>query len=448
MSSEDVFEKLEQLVFDENKLVTYKSLSIVLNIHVNEAKQYLHDFYSKKLKEKQALYAKFIIAGFHQPSQTVKVMIDSDKNVENTKKLFSEVTSCHIYAVSRGNQIDECMLYTSDLPYLKNSDVPKLSGIKYLNLKFQPPVLNRVPVAANPNAKSNITKKEEKPKSNGVASMFQSKTTDTNKKVAKTPSKDKENGVASSIFSSTDNKKESPEKSKAEVSKPEAKVNKKTPPVSNKKSSKSPGQNSLLSMFSKQAEKNKESEKLPAREPPKPVKVESPRQVEFPAPKKDTKSQKNKPAKRSTSKRSKHTKGSDSDEELKPQKKKHKRIAVFEESDSESECEEEQDKAQRDMEEPLPKVAIIDEDEEDVIPPTPHQGRKRVWKTVTKTFEDEDGFFVTKREKQLVSESESDSEKPPKDSKTEKASKNEENIKNTLTTHKKQASLSSFFKQK
>lgn len=59
---------------------------------------------------------------------------------------------------------------------------------------------------------------------------------------------------------------------------------------------------------------------------------------------------------------------------------------------------EEKDKAQRSFflpEEPIETVDVTPVSDEEPIPPTPPvvKGKAKVWKTVQKTYEDEDGFF-------------------------------------------------------
>ncbi|KFM72812.1 hypothetical protein X975_00347, partial [Stegodyphus mimosarum] len=162
-------------------------------------------------------------------------------------------------------------------------------------------------------------------------------------------------------------------------------------------------------------------------------------------------SQKRKSSERKSNKVAKQKKDSDSEDEFQPKAKKHRRICTFEESESDSESEEAQDKALRNIHIPEDPTTVImqeSEDSEDPIPPTPPvipKGKSRILKTVKKTYQDDEGFFVTKTEKELVSASE-DEEDPL----TAKAKEliSEETVNRNHYINRKQASLISFFKQK
>ncbi|GIY94308.1 DNA polymerase delta subunit 3 [Caerostris extrusa] len=195
---------------------------------------------------------------------------------------------------------------------------------------------------------------------------------------------------------------------------------------------------SILSMLSKQAvmELSSKTEVICSKED------ENNDNVSPPKIKEEIKSSKiqNKKKTSQTKVKSCKQKRNDSDDDCQPRKKKHRRICTFDDSDSESESEEAKDKALRD----LCRRALDDDDSEEPIPPTPPvgKGKKKMWKSLPKTYKDEEGFLVTKQEKVLVSE---DDEDPLPNEK----SKDKETVnKSNQFTYRKQASLTSFFKQK
>merc|ERR1712083_217164 len=95
--------------------------------------------------------------------------------------------------------------------------------------------------------------------------------------------------------------------------------------------------------------------------------------------------------------------------------KKRKRIQVM--SDSEDEAGDDDDK-EDDMEEEAPPTSkLIESSEDDEIPPTPKQatrtskpGRRRVRRQVDKTYVDDQGFMVTKKEYESASETDDEPE--------------------------------------
>ncbi|GIY94309.1 DNA polymerase delta subunit 3 [Caerostris extrusa] len=99
MNHETCIEKLEQFVLDEYRIVTYKVLSRELNIHVNEAKQYLQEFLEKQKSENVSLNVMYFLAGVIENG--IKIFVVPEKDLEKTKNSLSEITSCHIYSISK-----------------------------------------------------------------------------------------------------------------------------------------------------------------------------------------------------------------------------------------------------------------------------------------------------------------------------------------------------------
>ncbi|XP_015755735.1 PREDICTED: DNA polymerase delta subunit 3-like [Acropora digitifera] len=116
--SELYLENLDEFVNDEDKIVTYKWLSRTLSVPANKAKHMLYAFVQKQrasnsLHELNITY--FIGGRCVADEDTVhKFFIIHEKDLEESKKTFSVVTSLHIYSVQRCKLKDSNSLYTVD----------------------------------------------------------------------------------------------------------------------------------------------------------------------------------------------------------------------------------------------------------------------------------------------------------------------------------------------
>ncbi|XP_054717693.1 DNA polymerase delta subunit 3-like [Uloborus diversus] len=341
------------------------------------------------------------------------------------------------------NSLDECALYTTDISYNRNAEeLEKYSAIKHPSVKIQAPTF-KVDFAKT-DAKNSGSKIQNTSLGNGNLNPVSQKVEDKiEKNVLSVESNEKvAGGSAASTSSNTKGK------------------------VTTDVPVKSVGKNNIMSMFSKQAEKNvlsmKKIDSPPsAKEETIIPKIETEEKslptISKKSNSQNTKSsQKRKSSERQLNKKSKHKRDSDSEEEMQPKKKKqHRRICTFEDSDSDSENEEMQDKAQRNVlnsPDEIFTAAVASDDSEESIPPTPpvHNAVKikgKVWKTVQKTYQDDDGFFVTKKEKELVTASEDSDEDPLKISNVKEVPAKKSPSK-TVHTAKKQASLTNYFNRK
>lgn len=102
---------------------------------------------------------------------------------------------------------------------------------------------------------------------------------------------------------------------------------------------------------------------------------------------------------------------------------------------------------------------MIESEDEDIVPSTPVNNddgpkcRRRKRKLVQKTFKDEDGFMVTKKEYESFSESEEEPDKtaehkPEKKTKTQPEPEAKKGgKKKVMAQQQKQSSIMSFFKK-
>jgi len=378
-------ENLEEWILEENKVVTYKYLSKSIKVHVNVAKQMLYNFVQEQIsKGNKNLGIVYLVSGFMKSEITenskLKVVLIKEKDLEIQIKTFDKVLTKHIYSVQSHEKISSTSVYATDMMSVRE-DINSCNTHNAIKNKAAVPRPSEVYV---PPTKKEVVKQEVKKETKVVPTI-------ENKK--KSPAK-----------KSPPSKKEDTKKSSATVKK---------------------GGNSIASMFAKQSAAAaskppviKPKEELASKTSPGKENMENARLEEQKkdgsgekkavvntSVKNETKTAKNN--KKSTGKAGKKSESSN----------KRKRIQVESDSD-ESENEEDNDEAaaESDTEGP-PRARIIESDEEtEEIPSTPQpapngngHGRRKVRKEVDKTYIDEKGFMVTKKE--YVYESED--EEPP-----------------------------------
>ncbi|KAH9490268.1 DNA polymerase delta subunit 3 [Bulinus truncatus] len=459
-------ENIEEYVNDDNKIVTIRWLSLTLNIHINEAKRALTKFVTEHRGKKSDgdFNATYFIAGLGKSKSgdpMHKCIVVPDIHLEEVKKSFSIITSCHIYSVQKTRLKDYTSLYMTDFDIIREhvDRSQSFSSIKCPWVEKKPKVEY---------IKSYARSSDDKPAAVPPAS--------TSVPAAKANAKKSEpKGSIATMFASTGKKNVSEEKS-APV-KEEVVVN---PP--NKASRPEAKKGSVLAMFNKQTNNRDDVKK--------------------------TEVKNNSTSKESvtvTSNKTGDTNGgkvsnkrSLKSEKYEPKKKQRRRIKtdLFDSSDEDNNESEKESEDEVDVVENLPVSddeiidnsvenikevhevssekdtpaeeddngsAIISENKVVTVGPRGEK-RKRTKKVVTKTFVDEEGFIVTSKEKEWESEtddSESENSKteekktdvaaPPqlKSSaaiKTEPKSK-EVPKKNISPRKGKQTSLMSFFKK-
>ncbi|KAG9299720.1 hypothetical protein G9A89_013080 [Geosiphon pyriformis] len=98
MSSTGYLEVLNTLVFDENRVVTFKFLSRRLGVDVNLAKQILFEFTNAKSFPGQSIHSIFCICGISQDDQKLVTLVPQEE-LEAFKSTFKVLTSVHVYSV-------------------------------------------------------------------------------------------------------------------------------------------------------------------------------------------------------------------------------------------------------------------------------------------------------------------------------------------------------------
>ncbi|XP_053564731.1 DNA polymerase delta subunit 3 [Bombina bombina] len=118
-------ENIDELVTDQNKIVTYKWLSHNLGVHVNQAKQMLYDYVTRKRKENISaqVHVTYLVTGeFIQNGYPFhKVAVVKEERLEATKARLKLVANVHVYSVQKATLKDSGPLFNTDYDVLKNN---------------------------------------------------------------------------------------------------------------------------------------------------------------------------------------------------------------------------------------------------------------------------------------------------------------------------------------
>ncbi|CAH1244921.1 POLD3 [Branchiostoma lanceolatum] len=126
-------DNLDEFVHDEGKVITYKSLSHTLSVHVNQAKQMLFSFVEKSRKEKKPVHVTYLVNGRQKTEDgtVCKICVAKDDNLEAVKSSLETVSSVHVYSVQKADLKDSNPLYMSDYDINKNIQLSaSLSAVK------------------------------------------------------------------------------------------------------------------------------------------------------------------------------------------------------------------------------------------------------------------------------------------------------------------------------
>uniref|UniRef100_A0A8C2B4T0 DNA polymerase delta subunit 3 n=1 Tax=Cyprinus carpio TaxID=7962 RepID=A0A8C2B4T0_CYPCA len=452
-------DNIDEFVNDQNKIVTYKWLSLTLGVHVNTAKQMLYHYLQQKRNESSGtpLHATYLVSGkcVENGSTYHKVSVVREDKLDAVKAKMDVTISVHVYSVQRAELKDSSPLYSTDYDAVKENlkNCNKYSAIRC--------------AAAVPLSSSELQRAQETalvpPVEKEISKPgFNENTSATSKPSAKQPA-----GIMGMFASKNASKSQESSKEVKTEQKEDSSL------VETSKSKTASKANPMSNFFGKSAQK-KADEK-----PNKSIKEEmdssSTASATASLKQSQTSSKSETDVKEEQSKVSKALKV-----ESKDTRNKTKRPEVV---DSDDEKMESQQKKRRRIKKPQP-----DSSDEEVVPDSPpvpnvhtpspkkqvkrepvsHQEessevkrRKRRRVLRSNTFVDEDGAFVT--EKGYVSESYSESEEEPesnsqaKDSSSLKQSfgkreeeKKEKSQKKTSAAKKptKQPSIMGFFQKK
>ncbi|KAI5096554.1 DNA polymerase delta subunit 3 [Silurus meridionalis] len=118
-------ENIDEYVNDQNKIVSYKWLSLTLGVHVNTAKQMLYHYLEQRRKERSGntLYATYLVSGkcMEKGSMCHKVSVVREDKLEDVKSKLDVTISVHVYSVQKAELKDSAPLYSTDYDAMKEN---------------------------------------------------------------------------------------------------------------------------------------------------------------------------------------------------------------------------------------------------------------------------------------------------------------------------------------
>ncbi|KAE8628051.1 hypothetical protein XENTR_v10007284 [Xenopus tropicalis] len=388
-------ENIDELVADQNKIVTYKWLSHTLGVHVNLAKQMLYDYVTRKRKENgnAQVHVTYLVTGkclqdgypFH------KVAVVKEEKLAATKSKLAEVASVHVYSIQKAALKDCAPLFNTDYDIIKNNlhNCNKFSAIQCPEAVPRSPeeISQLLKANAQPTGEANVT---AKPAINGHIAA-----------PAPKPTSKQPKGIMGMFSQQAVKQQETQKESKADAKEPAATASSGKAPAKAQTVNNFFGKAASLSKMKESANEAIKEEKA-ALVPPAPVTAEPPaaKPVKATEPAKA-------PAKEK--KRGKRAEMSDSDEEkvVKKRRRIKQPTSDSEDEDGPPPCE---IKTPSPPPPSPPAPALVPKSEADSQPQQQPGGKRRKRRRVLKstTFMDEEGSIVT--EKAYVSESCTDSE--------------------------------------
>ncbi|XP_077154945.1 DNA polymerase delta subunit 3 [Ranitomeya variabilis] len=429
-------ENIDELITDHNKIVTYKWLSHTLGVHVNQAKQMLYDYVTRKRKENVSaqVHVTYLLSGtcvqdghpFH------KVAVVREEKLEAAKSKLSVVATVHVYSIQKATLKDSAPLFSADYDIVKNNlqNCNKFSAIQC------PAAVPRSPEEVAQLQKSHYQPNETQnisatPAVNGFKSPPAAKAAPQQPK-----------GIMG-MFSRPASKSQEAQKG----TKPEAKESA-VPESSSKPSAKSSAMNNFFGKASMNKVKESPTTETLKEEKAAAQQVPSPENKEPKPPKAAAKSKKSK---------AKRVELSDSDEERDKLVKKRRRIKKPQSDSSDDEGVVPLSPDVKTTSPPPPPEPVMKMETEPQTQPT-EKGRKRKRVLKSKMFMDSDGSMVTEKVYESESCTDSGEELPASkpSAKLSTAGKTEaktepRTAKKTAAANKggtKQASIMGFFQKK
>ncbi|KAM8849978.1 DNA polymerase delta subunit 3 isoform 3-T3 [Spinachia spinachia] len=434
-------DNIDEYVNDQDKIVTYKWLSLTLGVHVNTAKQMLFHYLDQKRKESSArLHATYLVSGRFvangQSSHTVSLV--KEEQLEDFKSKMSLIVSVHVYSVQKALLKDSGPLYSVDYDAVKDN-LENCSRYSAISCADAAPVSSEpqqtrdtqrapTPEPENPklsaNGDANVASKPSPKPQKGIMGMFANKAAPKNH----------DSGKAAK----SEQKEDAPVVD-APKSKPEAKAN--------------PVMNFFGSQAAKKAEKAGKQEEA-ARSSSSSSSAAAAAEQRRPEEKKAAAVKLPEEAKKDS--RSKRIVQSDSEEE-KMEKKKRRRIKKPESSDEDVIPDSPQ---QMETREPSPRRQKKAEPVSHSHGNSEMKTRKRRQVLKSRTFLDDEGCIVTEKGYESESYSEAEDEVhgpkakknavPAKAASSTKADEKRSQKKTSANANKgsKQASIMGFFQKK
>ncbi|KAM6990476.1 DNA polymerase delta subunit 3 [Tautogolabrus adspersus] len=441
-------DNIDEYVNDQNKIVTYKWLSLTLGVHVNTAKQMLFHYLDHKRKESSAqLHATYLVSGksVDKGLTSHKVSVVREEQLEDCKSKMSLIVSVHVYSVQKALLKDSGPLYSVDYDAVKDNlkDCSRYSAIR---------CASAVPMSSLELQQVRETQRAPTPEP-------EPKKTGTNGGVANGTSKPaakQQKGIMGMFATKTAPKNQDADKDVKTEQKEEA------PVVDAPKSKPAAKTNPMMNFFGTQKEKKPEksvkqeeaaqSSSTPEQQRQSPKPEEKPKAAAAEAPKTSKKDSRSK---------TKRIEDSDSEEE-KMEKKKRRRIKKPEPDSSDEDVIPDSPQQMETKEKsPSPKKKEVESVSHTHQSHSDMKTRKRRRVLKSRMFLDDDGCMVTEKgyESESYSESEEDFKptkqnlKDPFPAKLPASSKQDEKKSQKKTSANankgsKQASIMGFFHKK
>ncbi|XP_063806998.1 DNA polymerase delta subunit 3 isoform X2 [Pseudophryne corroboree] len=129
-------ENIDELIADHNKIVTYKWLSHTLGVHVNQAKQMLYDYVTRKRKENVSaqVHVTYLVTGkcMQDGYSYHKVAVVREEKLEAAKSKLALLANVHVYSIQKATLKDSAPLFSTDYDIIKNNlqNCSKFSAIQ------------------------------------------------------------------------------------------------------------------------------------------------------------------------------------------------------------------------------------------------------------------------------------------------------------------------------
>ncbi|XP_061426509.1 DNA polymerase delta subunit 3 isoform X2 [Lethenteron reissneri] len=130
-------DNIDEFIEDESRIVTYKWLSLTLQVHVNTAKKMLWEFVRRAREEKPkvALHVTYLVSGVSTLDGLPchKVSVVREEELESAKAQLSLLASVHVYSVQRARLLDSGVLYMADYDIIRDNlhQSSRFSSIQY-----------------------------------------------------------------------------------------------------------------------------------------------------------------------------------------------------------------------------------------------------------------------------------------------------------------------------
>ncbi|CAG8465602.1 12001_t:CDS:10 [Ambispora gerdemannii] len=110
MSSFDKYlQVLNSLIFEEERVVSYKCLGQYLGVHLNIAKQILLKFANTQSTSEKGVHAIFYLCGITQDDRSLVTLVPQEE-LESTKSAFKSLSSVHVYSIQLSKPINSSVV--------------------------------------------------------------------------------------------------------------------------------------------------------------------------------------------------------------------------------------------------------------------------------------------------------------------------------------------------